>query len=100
MQDVCNVGDKITEMIMMIADTCGVCGMSFFLFAEVKQIIKIYKTLKVTDISWSAYMSKIVAIAFTSVMLLITTLYLSLAVILVQGILVSWVAYLIKKYRR
>lgn len=89
-----------TAILMWIADTCGVAGMSLFLFAEIKQIIKIYKTNKVTGISFSAYVSKLVAILFTGIMLTITTLYMSLAVIIIQGVLVSWVAYLIKKDRR
>lgn len=90
----------MSEILMIIADICGVCGMSLFLFAEVKQLIKIFKTHKVTGISFSAYVSKLIAILFTGIMFTITALYMSLAVIIIQGVLVSWVAYLIKKGRR
>jgi len=90
----------MNEILILIADVCGVCGMSFFLFAEVKQVIKIYRTHKVTGISFSAYVSKLIAILFTGIMLTITALYMSLAVIMIQCVLVSWVAYLIRKDRR
>ncbi len=90
----------MNETLLLIADACGVCGMSLFLFAEVKQLIKIFKTHKVTGISFSAYASKLLAILFTGIMFTITALYMSLAVIIIQGVLVSWVAYLIKKDRR
>jgi uncharacterized protein with PQ loop repeat len=86
--------------MILIADICGVCGMSLFLFAEVKQIIKIFKTHKVTGISFSAYASKLLAILFTGIMFTITALYMSIVVITIQGVLVSWIAYLIKKDRR
>lgn len=90
----------MSEALILIADICGVCGMSLFLFAEVKQLIKIFRTNKVTGISFSAYMSKLIAILLTGIMFTITALYMSLVVIIFQGVLVSWVAYLIKKDRR
>ena len=90
----------MSEILLLIADTCGVCGMSLFLFAEIKQLIKIYKTYRVTGISFSAYVSKLIAILFTGIMFTITALYMSLAVIIIQGVLVAWVAYLIRKDRR
>lgn len=87
-------------LLLWIADMCGVAGMCFFLFAEVKQVIKIRRTHRVTGISLSAYICKVLAIMFTSIMLIITSLYMSLFVVLTQMILVLWVIYLMKKYKK
>lgn len=89
-----------STLLMWIADGAGVCGMFYFLWAEVKQLLKIRKSHKVTGISHTAYRSKLKAIGFTSVMLMITGLYMSLAVILAEGVIVVWVLLLMKKYRR
>ena len=86
-------------ILMLIADACGVVGMGFFLIAEIKQLWKILKTKKITGISRTAYRSKLAAIGFTSVTLIITSLYMSLVVILAEGIIVAWVLVLIKKYK-
>lgn len=87
-------------LLKWIADVCGVFGMFYFLWAEVKQVAKINKTHKVTGISRTAYISKLKAIGFTSVMLVITALYMSLVVITIQGVIVLWVLRLMKKYKR
>lgn len=87
-------------LLLWIADICGVLGMFYFLWAEVKQVVKINKTHKVTGISHTAYTSKLKAIGFTSVMLIITALYMSLIVISIQGIIVFWVLHLMKKYKK
>lgn len=87
-------------LLIWIADMCGVAGMCFFLFAEVKQVIKIRRTHKVTGISLSAYICKVLAIMFTSIMLAITALYMSLFVVLIQMVLVLWVVYLVKKCKK
>lgn len=87
-------------LLIWIADICGVLGMFYFLWAEVKQVVKINKTHKVTGISHTAYISKLKAIGFTSVMLIITSLYMSLVVISIQGIIVLWVLRLMKKYKK
>jgi len=89
-----------TMLLMWIADGAGVCGMLYFLWAEIKQLLKIRKSHKITGISHTAYTSKLKAIGFTSVMLTITGLYMSLAVLLAEGVIVVWVLYLMKKYRR
>lgn len=88
-----------TELLMWIADGAGVCGMVYFLWAEIKQLVKIKKTSKVTGISRTAYTSKLKAIGFTSIMLAITALYMSLAVIVAEGLVVIWVLYLMNKYK-
>lgn len=87
------------EILMTIADICGVIGMGFFLHAEIKQLIKILKTHIVKGISKTSYISKILAICFTSITLLVPGFYLSLSVILAEGVIVAWVLYLIKKWR-
>jgi len=87
-------------LLMWIADGAGVCGMFYFLWAEIKQLLKIRKHHRVTGISHTAYTSKLKAIGFTSVMLSITGLYMSLTVILAEGVVVVWVLMLMKKYRR
>ena len=87
-------------LLMWIADGAGVCGMLYFLWAEVKQLLKIRKSHRVTGISHTAYTSKLKAIGFTSIMLIITGLYMSLAVILAEGVIVAWVLMLMKKYKR
>jgi hypothetical protein len=89
-----------TVLLMWIADIAGVCGMFYFLWAEVKQLLKIRKSHKITGISHTAYTSKLKAIIFTGVMLTITTMYMSFAVIIAEGIIVVWVLMLMKKYRR
>lgn len=86
--------------LLLIADICGVVGMWYFLHAELRQLIKIRKTHKVKAISRTAYTSKIKAIIATSIMLSITAMYMSLIVILAEGIIAVWILYLIKKYRR
>ena len=87
-------------ILMWIADICGVIGMGYFLWAEVKQLLKVRKTHKVTGISHTAYTSKLKAIGFTSITLAITALYMSLVVLLAEGIIVIWVLALMKKYKR
>ena len=87
-------------VLMYIADMFGVLGMSYFLWAEVKQLQKVRRTHKVSGISHTAYASKLKAIIFTSVMLGISGLYLSLAVIIAEGIIVIWVLHLMKKYKK
>ena len=86
--------------LMLIADGCGIIGMSYFLWAEYKQLMKIRKTHRVAGISQTAYVSKLKAIGFSSVMLAITTMYMSLIVILAEGIIVAWVLWLMKKYKK
>ena len=90
----------VNEILLLIADICGVIGMGCFLLAEMKQLIKIIKKQKITGISHMAYISKLAAIGFTSVMLGITGLYLSLVVLIVEGIVVAAVLYLMKKYKK
>jgi len=90
----------MNEILMLVADGCGVLGMGYFLFAEIKQLLKIRKSHKITGISHTAYTSKLKAIGFTSVTLAITALYMSLAVLIAEGVIVVWVLYLMKKYRR
>lgn len=85
---------------MWIADICGVVGMGFFLLAEIKQLLKILRTHRVTGISRHAYMSKLYAVGFTGTMLAITALYMSFVVILAEGMIVAWVLCLIKKYKK
>jgi len=85
---------------MLVADIAGVLGMSYFLWAEINQLKKIRRKHKVSGISRTAYTSKLKAIGFTSVMLTITGLYLSLAVLLTEGIIVVWVLQLIRKYKK
>jgi hypothetical protein len=89
-----------TIILMWIADICGVIGMSYFLYAEIRQLLKVKKTHKITGISKTAYISKLKAISFTSIMLVITALYMSLAVILAEGIIVAWVLFLMKRYKK
>ena len=88
------------SIIFLIADICGVIGMGYFLWAEIKQLLKIRKSHKVTGISHTAYTSKLKAIGFTSVMLTITGLYLSLTVLLVEGVIVVMVLHLMKRYTK
>ena len=88
------------NILMWVADLCGVVGMGFFLWAEIRQLWKILKTHKIIGISKSAYKSKLAATAFTSIMLAITALYMSLGVILLEGIVIAWVIHLMKKYKK
>ena len=88
----------MSNIIMLIADACGVIGMGFFLWAEIKQLHKILKTHKITGISHTAYTSKLVAVASTSIAFGLTGLFMSLAVLLTEGIIVAWVLHLMKKY--
>jgi len=90
----------MNETLMLVADGCGVVGMSYFLYAEIKQLLKIRKSHKITGISRTAYTSKLKAIGFTSVTLVITALYMSLAVIIAEGVVVAWVLFLMKKYKK
>lgn len=86
------------EILMLIADICGTIGMGFFLIAELKQLWKILKTHIIKGISKTAYISKIIAITFTSITLLVPRFYLSLSVILAEGVIVALVLYFMKKY--
>lgn len=90
----------MSEILMVIADLCGVAGMGFFLFSEIKQLWKVIKTHTVKGISHSAYVSKFIAITFSSIMLALTALYMSLYVILAEGVIVVWVLYLMRRYRK
>ena len=90
----------MSEILMLIADTCGVIGMGFFLVAEIKQLWKILKIKRITGISKTAYRSKLAAIGFTSITLTITALHMSLAVILAEGVIIIWILWLMKKYGR
>lgn len=89
----------MNNLLMLIADMCGTIGMGFFLIAEIKQLWKILKTHIVRGISKTAYISKLIAVAFTSITLLIPGFYLSLSVIVAEGIIIAIVLYLMKKYR-
>ena len=90
----------MSEILMLVADLCGVIGMGYFLWAEIKQLLKIRKSHKVTGISRTAYTSKLKAIGFTSVTLAITALHMSLAVLLAEGVIVIWVLCLMKRYKK
>ena len=90
----------VNSILMLIADLCGVGGMGFFLWAEIRQLWKILKTHKITGISKSAYKSKLAAVVLTSIMLAITSLYMSLGVLITEGITIALIIYLMKKYRK
>lgn len=90
----------MNNTLLWIADLCGVIGMSFFLFAEIKQLYKILKTRVVRGISHTAYISKAIACIFTSIMLALTSLYLSFGVIISELIIIAVILLLMKKYRR
>ncbi len=86
------------ELMMLIADVAGVIGMGFFLKAEIFQLKKILRTKMTTGISRTAYRDKLFAISATSVMLYLTSLWFSFAVILAEGVIIIIVLRLIKKY--
>lgn len=89
----------MNNILMLIADICGVIGMGFFLVAEIKQLWKILKTHVVRGISKTAYISKLIAIIFTSITLLVPGFYLSLSVILAEGLVIALVLYFMNKYK-
>ncbi len=86
------------ELIRFIADLAGVIGMGFFLKAEIVQLLKILRTKITTGISHTTYKDKLLAIFATSVMLYLSSLWLSFAVLLAEGVIVIIVLHLIKKY--
>ena len=90
----------VNSILMLIADLCGVGGMGFFLWAEIRQLWKILKTHKITGISKSAYKSKLAAVVLTSTMLVISALYMSFVVIITEGITIACIIYLLKKYKK
>lgn len=88
------------ELIAIIADIAGVIGMGFFLKAEIFQLRKILRTKITTGISHTAYRDKLLAIFATSIMLYLSSLWLSFAVILTEGVIILIVLHLIKKYKK
>ena len=88
------------DTIKLIADLAGVIGMGFFLKAEIFQLRKILRTKIVRGISHTSYRDKLFAIAITMLMLYLTSLWLSFAVLFAEGIVVLIVLYLMRKYRR
>jgi SNF family Na+-dependent transporter len=87
-------------MITIIADIAGTIGMLLFLTAEIRQFYKIKKTGKLTGISFHAYLSKLIAVASTGVCFALTTLYFSLFVIILEGIVIMPVLYWLWKKRK
>lgn len=86
------------EIIQLIADIAGATGMGFFLSAEVFQMRKILRTKLIVGISRTAYRHKLLAILLTLVCFGLTALWLSFAVIFVEGIVAVIILCLIKKY--
>lgn len=75
-------------MLSSIADIFGMAGMGFFLYAEIRQLIKILKTKKCTGISLSAYKNKTIACACTLVCFGLSGLWGSFLVILAEAIVI------------
>lgn len=88
------------EIITLIADIAGTIGMGFFLKAEIQQLYKILKTKIVEGISHTAYRDKLLAIIATSTCFWLSSLWLSLAVLIAEGIIALIILCLMKKYRR
>ena len=87
-------------MIRLLADVAGTLGMLLFLMAELRQFYKIKKTGKLTGLSFHAYLSKLIAVISTGICFALTALYVSLFVIILEGIVVLPILYWLWKYRK
>lgn len=87
-------------MIKLIADVAGTIGMLLFLTAELRQFYKIKITGKLTGLSYHAYLSKLIAVISTGGCFALTALYISLFVIILEGIVIMPILYWLWKKRK
>ena len=76
-------------MLKLIADIFGTAGMAFFLWAEVRQLIKIKRTKMSHGISFHAYKNKMTACILTLVCFAISGLWFSFAVIFAELVVIT-----------
>jgi uncharacterized protein with PQ loop repeat len=75
-------------MLNSVADIFGMAGMGFFLFAEIRQLVKILKTKRCTGISWTAYKVKMIACLCTLLCFGLSALWGSFLVILAETVVI------------
>lgn len=76
-------------MWKLIADIFGTIGMAFFLFAELKQLLKIRKTGMCLGISFTAYKTKMIACLCSLTCFGLTALWGSFLVILAETVVIA-----------
>lgn len=87
-------------MIELIADIFGTCGMFLFLNAEIRQFLRIRRTKRLSGISLNAYKSKALAVCCTGTCFVLSGLYLSLTMIICEGIVIAPMLYWLWKDKK